>query len=134
MDALEGAVVRNEFLDTRKLVAETKTILKANPAAVKKQQGFPLTPTEFGWLAFAASIAIMVVEMLTRRMFWLLDVVLMFAHGLAGCLILFVFLFLATTIGLPCVSYYPLVHNKFLKYHLLSNFIQYLDSLQYKKY
>lgn len=93
MDALEGAVVRNEFLDTRKLVAETKTIVEANPAAVRKQQEFPLTPTEFGWLAFAASIAIMVVEMLTRRMFWLLDVVLMFAHGLAGCLILFVFLF-----------------------------------------
>lgn len=93
MDALGGAVVRNEFQDTRKLIAETQTIVSANPTAVKKSEDFPLTPIEFGWLAFAVSIIIMAVEFMTRRMFWPLDVVLMLTHGLAGCLIMFVFLF-----------------------------------------
>ncbi len=93
MTALEGSVVRNEFQDTRKLVLETQTIVPSNQAAVKKQTVFPLTPAELGWVAFAISLVVMLMEFMTRRMFWLLDVLLMLLHGLAGCVILFVFLF-----------------------------------------
>ena len=93
MTALEGSVVRNEFQDTRKLVLETQTIVPSNQAAVKKQTVFPLTPAELGWGAFAISLVVMLMEFMSRRMFWLLDVLLMLLHGLAGCVILFVFLF-----------------------------------------
>ena len=93
MTALEGSVVRNEFQDTRKLVLETQTIVPSNQAAVKKQAVFPLTPAELGWVAFAISLVVMLMEFMTRRMFWLLDVLLMLLHGLAGCVIWFVFLF-----------------------------------------
>lgn len=93
MEALDGAVVRNEFQDTRNLVAETQTVVPLNLAKVKKQADFPLSPVELGWLVFAVAVIIMAVEFMIRRMFWLLDVVLMLAHGLAGCLILFMFLF-----------------------------------------
>ena len=93
MGALDGAVVRNEFQDTRNLVLETQTVVPLNRAKVGGQSHFPLSPAEFGWLALAIGLIVMALEFMTRRMFWLLDVLLMLAHGLAGCIILFVFLF-----------------------------------------
>lgn len=93
MHALSQAVVRNEFRDTRQLVRETLTLVEARPSAVKEMPGFPLTPLEAGWVIFVIALVIMLLEFLTRKMFWPLDVVLLLLHGLAGCLILFVFLF-----------------------------------------
>lgn len=93
MDALAGAEVRNEFQDTRQLVAETNTLLEAKESVVKTHTKFPFTPLEMGWLAFALGLLIMGAEYLVRKMFWLLDVLLMLVHGLAGSLVLFVFLF-----------------------------------------
>lgn len=93
MHALSNAVVRNDFQDTRKLVRETVTLVEASPSAVKEMPGFPLTPLEAGWIIFVIALVIMLLEFLTRKMFWPLDVVLLLLHGLAGCLILFMFLF-----------------------------------------
>ena len=93
MGALDGAVVRNEFQDTRNLVLETQTVVPLNRAKAGGQSHFPLSPAKFGWLALAVGLIVMALEFMTRRMFWLLDVLLMLAHGLAGCIILFVFLF-----------------------------------------
>ena len=93
MDALSNAVVRNEFQDTRQLVARTDTLVKANPTKKNEEASFPLNPMETGWLCFAIGLLIMGGEFITRKMLWCLDVILMLAHGLAGCLILFVFLF-----------------------------------------
>ena len=93
MDALSNAVVRNEFQDTRQLVARTDTLVKANPTKKNAEASFPLNPMETGWLCFAISMLIMGGEFITRKMLWCLDAILMLAHGLAGCLILFVFLF-----------------------------------------
>lgn len=91
--ALSGAVVRKEFEDTRCLVRETVDVVVASPVRTHAGEEFPLSPTEFGWLCFGVGIFIMCAEYFSRRMFWLLDVVLMLAHGLAGSLILFMFLF-----------------------------------------
>ena len=94
--ALGGAVMRDEVKDTRHLVKETVTVLEANAAAGEASANsvdFPLTPFMLGCLAFAVGLLLMALEFLTRKMFWLVDMLLMLAHGLAGCLILFVFLF-----------------------------------------
>lgn len=93
MHALSNAVVRNDFQDTRKLVRETVTLVEASPSDIKEMPGFPLTPLEAGWMFFAIALAIMLMEFLTRKMFWPLDIILLLLHGLAGCLILFMFLF-----------------------------------------
>lgn len=93
MHALSKAVVRNEFQDTRQLVRETFTLVEARPAVVKEMPGFPLTPFKSAWILFAIALVIMILEFLARKMFWILDVLLLLLHGLAGCLILFMFLF-----------------------------------------
>ncbi len=95
MDALSEAAVRNDFQDTRKLLRETVTLVEARAPRAVADRGFPLTPMQLGWGIFGAGLLLMVLEMLLHRMFWMLDVVIMLLHGLAGCLILFVFLFSA---------------------------------------
>ncbi len=94
--ALSEAVVRDAEKDTRRLVKETVTVLEANPVAreaVSSGKPFPLTPVMMGAMVFAVGLLIMMLEYRSRRMFWLLDVLLLLVHGLAGSLILFVFLF-----------------------------------------
>lgn len=94
--ALDGAVVRDEVKDTRRLVRETVTVFPADEARAKASDtgaDFPLSPLMTGCAAFGMALLLMLLEFRSRRMFWLLDVVLMLGHGLAGCLILFVFLF-----------------------------------------
>ncbi len=96
--ALAGAVIRDDVKDTRRLVKNTITVLEADAAVSEASvsgKPFPLTPLMFGGIAFAIGLVIMFLEFWSRRMFWLLDVFLMLGHGLAGCLILFVFLFSA---------------------------------------
>lgn len=93
MDALSAAVVRNDFQDTRKLVSRTDTLVGARKISERTSQEFPFTPMQLGWGVFAIGFLVMCLELWTHRMFWPLDILLMLAHGLAGCLILFVFLF-----------------------------------------
>ena len=92
-NALSGAVVRNEFQDTRQLVSQTQTLVKANPNAAKQKTGLPLGPMEAGWVLFALGILTMSIEFLVRKMLWPLDIILMLLHGLAGCIITFLFFF-----------------------------------------
>lgn len=78
------------------LVRETVTVFPADEARAKASDtgaDFPLSPLMTGCAAFGMALLLMLLEFRSRRMFWLLDVVLMLGHGLAGCLILFVFLF-----------------------------------------
>ncbi len=94
--ALSNAVVRDADKDTRCLVKETVTVLQENPAAQKavaQGKDFPLTPLMAGSICVAVALVIMILEFWTGKMFWFLDVLLMTAHGMAGCLILFMFLF-----------------------------------------
>lgn len=93
MSALAGATVRNEFQDTRRLVKETATVTEARPQALSAKNTLPVTPKEFGVIAIALALVIMAIEFLSRKMLWPLDIMLMLAHGLAGCLITFMFLF-----------------------------------------
>ena len=92
-NALSGAVVRNEFQDTRQLVSQTQTLVKANPNAAKQETDLPLGPMEAGWVLFALGILTMSIEFLVRKMLWPLDIILMLLHGLAGCIITFLFFF-----------------------------------------
>jgi hypothetical protein len=92
-NALSGAVVRNEFQDTRQLVSQTQTLVKANPNATKQKADLPLGPMEAGWVLFALGILTMSIEFLVRKMLWPLDIILMLLHGLAGCIITFLFFF-----------------------------------------
>lgn len=94
--AIEHAVIRNDFQDTRKLVKSTITIIEANPYVRKTSSSdnqYPLTPTQLGWIILAIGIIIVIIETLVHKVFWPLDVILMLCHGLAGCLILFMFVF-----------------------------------------
>lgn len=96
--ALADAVIRDKVKDTRRLVKETVTVLEANEAIRKAQSSgmdFPLSPLMTGCVVFVIGLLLMFMEFVTRRMCWIIDILLMFAHGLAGCLILFVFLFSA---------------------------------------
>lgn len=93
MNALEGAVVRNEFQDTRKFVRETVTLVQANPAAAKASSGLLPDPVKTGWCAFGIAMLILLLEFAARKVFWLLDVLVMLVHGAAGCLVTFVFFF-----------------------------------------
>lgn len=92
-NALSGAVVRNEFQDTRQLVSQTQTLVKANPNAAKQKADLPLGPMEAGWVLFALGILTMSIEFLVRKMLWPLDIILMLLHGLAGCIITSLFFF-----------------------------------------
>lgn len=92
-NALDGAVVRNEFEDTRKLVASTQVWPATDNVSSGHAECIWMTPAIAGWGFLVLGILLMGLEYLTRRMFWLIDVVLMLAHGMAGCLIAFVFFF-----------------------------------------
>ena len=93
MNALQGAVVRNEFQDTRRLVLRNDTLIKARHSIVHVEETFPFSPIEIGWGMFGVALLLMGVELLCRKMMWVMDVILMLVHGLAGCLICFLFCF-----------------------------------------
>ncbi len=96
--ALAGAVVRDDVKDTRRLVKETIVVLESNEnirKAVAPKSTFPLTPLEMGCIVLGAVLLVVLLEMWLRKMLWPLDALLMLVHGLAGCFILFVFLFSA---------------------------------------
>lgn len=92
-NALDGAVVRGEFEDTRKLVTSTQVWRASDNTVTKSAEELLATPLTIGWVSLVLGVLLMGVEYIARRMFWLVDVVLMTAHGLAGCLLSFVFFF-----------------------------------------
>lgn len=93
MNALQGAVVRNEFQDTRQLVLRNDTLVRARHNIVQTEETFPFSPIELGWGMFGVALLLVGVEFLCKKMMWMMDVLLMLVHGLAGCLICFLFFF-----------------------------------------
>jgi len=57
------------------------------------EPGFPLRPFVVGVLFALLCLAVALVEYRTRNMWWMLDALLMFLQGIAGCLICFMFFF-----------------------------------------
>lgn len=89
--ALDGAIIRDLTADSRPMVRRTEILLAAKPHVVVKD--FPLSPMTVGWMAFVLMLLVAVIEYRCRRMIWLLDALILPIHGLAGALLLFVFLF-----------------------------------------
>ena len=91
MKAFDGAFIRNGKGDMRPLVRSKKVLLEAKPQVVEPE--FPLSPMQ-AILAFAAlCLFILLLEVWTKRLFWLWDVLLLLLQGAAGTLLLFMFLF-----------------------------------------
>ena len=91
MQAYDGAFIRNGKGDMRPLVRNKAVLLEAKPQMVRPE--FPLSPLE-AMLVFAAiCLIILLIEVWTKRLFWLWDVLLLLLQGLAGTLLLFMFLF-----------------------------------------
>lgn len=89
--ALDGAIIRELTTDSRPMVRRTEILLTAMPQHPSK--GFVIGPVAFGWTIFAVMLLIMLLEYWTKYQFWPMDVVILLFHGLAGTLLLFVFLF-----------------------------------------
>ncbi len=91
MQAFDGAYILSRNGDMRPLVRSKKVILEAKPQAVEPE--FPLSPTQ-AMLVFAAiCLLILMLEIWTKRLFWLWDVLILLLQGIAGTLLTFMFLF-----------------------------------------
>ncbi len=91
MQAYDGAFICTPKGDQRPLVRSTEVLVEARPQTVEPE--FPLLPWQT-MLAFAAvCLFVMLLEVLTRRLFWLWDVLLLLLQGVAGTLLTFMFLF-----------------------------------------
>ena len=91
MQAFDGAFIRTARGDMRPLVRHKAVILEARPQIVEPE--FPLLPWQ-SMLAFGAvCLFIVLLEVWTKRLFWLWDVLLLFLQGAAGTLLTFMFLF-----------------------------------------
>ncbi|MBO4661516.1 MAG: DUF4105 domain-containing protein [Bacteroidaceae bacterium] len=91
--ALNGALIRDLVADTRPMVRRTETLLEASVPAGAQQDSFPVSPVIAVWGLFAVLCLIALIEYRTGYMLWPLDFVLLTAHGVAGAILLFVFLF-----------------------------------------
>ncbi len=130
MKAFDRAFIRNGKGDMRPLVKGKAILLAAKPQAIEPE--FPLSPLH-AMLVFAAiCLVVMLIEIWTQRLFWLWDVLLLLLQGLAGTLLLFMFLFSehpavdsnwqiwllnpAFLIGIPLVIKAAIKHKKTLWY------------------
>ena len=91
--ALNGALIRDLVADTRPMVRCTEMLLEASVPAGGQQDSFPVSPVIAVWVLFAVLCLIALIEYRTGYMLWPLDFVLLTAHGVAGAILLFVFLF-----------------------------------------
>ena len=92
--ALTDAVVRRPSDDTRRLVNYTEVLVAESRHSVGKAEGGEWAhPILVGWGVLALFILIGACELWAGRVCFPLDVVVMLAHGLMGCVLLFVFLF-----------------------------------------
>ena len=91
MTAFDGAFIRDGKGNMRPLVKSRKVLLEAKPQTVEPE--FPLSPCQLMLVLAAICILILLLELATKRHFWLCDVLLLLLQGLAGTLLLFMFLF-----------------------------------------
>jgi len=91
MRAFDGAFIRTPKGDMRPLVKSKSVLLEARPQIVEPE--FPLLPWQ-ALLAFGAiCLLIVLLEVWTKRVFWLWDVLLLLLQGAAGSLLTFMLLF-----------------------------------------
>lgn len=97
MASVDGAQVFDEDGNRRPLVRTRRVLLEANPQLLHPAAEVPrwpwLTPFVAGLMALGLALLVVLVEWLTRRIWWLVDVLLMSLQGLAGILLCFMFLF-----------------------------------------
>ena len=96
MAYMDGAQIFDDEGNRRPLVGKTRVLLEENvgllhPASDKARFSW-LTPIVVGAIALAVALLILLVEYLTRRMWWVVDVLLMTLQGLAGVLLCFMVL------------------------------------------
>lgn len=96
MHAFDSAFVCRGLHAYDPLVATTHEVLAANAdrqqAAADALPYCPLSPRVVWWLLLALGIAVAIVEVVRRHIWWPVDAVLMTAQGLAGCLVMFMVL------------------------------------------
>ena len=91
MQAFDGSFICTPRGDMRPLVRHKAVLLDARQQVVEPE--FPLLPWQT-MLAFGAiCLLVMLLEIWTRRLFWLWDVLLLFLQGAAGTLLTFMFFF-----------------------------------------
>ncbi len=75
----------------RPLVKSKQTVVPAG--TLKQTESFPLSPLAVGLVFVALCLVVALVEYRTRHMWWVLDAVLLFLQGVAGCMVCFMFCF-----------------------------------------
>ena len=76
---------------SRPLVNKETNILEFNHDPIKK--GFPLSPQTCAWILFAIALGIAYLEIRNKKIYWLWDVLLFGAQGIAGLIIGFLMFF-----------------------------------------
>lgn len=85
------ALIIDSLGQRRALVSGQRTLVPLG--VVDEGTAFPLRPFAVGMLFAFFCLLVAAVEFRTRRMWWLLDAVLMTLQGVAGCLLCFMFFF-----------------------------------------
>jgi hypothetical protein len=91
MRAFDGAFICTLQGDMRPLVTHTAVLLEAGSQTVEPE--FPLLPWQAMLVFGAVCLFFMLLEVWTKRLFWLWDVLLLFLQGAAGVLLTFMFFF-----------------------------------------
>lgn len=87
----DGATVKAPDGSTRKLVAETRILARDREVTVEPE--FFLTPRQAGWALLAVCVLVVLVEVSLKRVCTMWSAFLLLMQGLAGILLLFMFLF-----------------------------------------
>ena len=89
----DSAMIDGDVHGVRPLVGERRELLAADPSRQQMERdslpSFPLTPAQLGWGMLVIGLLIALWEWRRRRIFWPLDVVLMFFQGVGGVLLVF---------------------------------------------
>ena len=91
MRAFDGAFICTLQGDMRPLVTHTAVLLETGPQTVEPE--FPLLPWQAMLIFGAVCLFVMLLEVWTKRLFWLWDVLLLLMQGAAGVLLTFMFFF-----------------------------------------
>ena len=91
MSAFDGAFICTPRGDMRPLVRQKTILLEAQPQVIEPE--FPLLPWQVMLIFGAVCLFIMLLEVWTKHIFWLWDILLLLLQGVAGTLLTFMFLF-----------------------------------------
>lgn len=92
---LERDMAKATIVDTngrkRPLVATSRLLAKGYPQAA--EQSFPASPMGCALLLLLSAVALSVFDFKRRKATWAFDLALMLLHGVAGCIVTFMFFF-----------------------------------------